>query len=50
MGEETLYDDPCDAIRRARKLGSGSEVIRLSDRKRIAIILGHIPPPPKEWS
>jgi hypothetical protein len=49
-GEDTLYEDPCDAIRRARKLGNGAEVIRLSDRKRIAIVLGYIPAPPKEWT
>lgn len=48
-GEETLYDDPCDAIRRARKLGAGAVVIRISDRKVIAEVPGYIPPPPKEW-
>ena len=48
-GEERLYDDPIDAIRRARVLGGGSTVIRLSDKKIIASVPGYIPPPPKEW-
>lgn len=49
-GEEKLYDDPIEAIRRARRLGAGSEVIRLSDKKLIAQVPGYIPPPPKEWT
>ncbi len=48
-GEETLYDDPTEAVRRARKLGGGSVVIRLSDKKVIAHVPGYIPSPPKEW-
>ncbi len=48
-GEERLYDDPCDAIRRARKIGAGAEVLRISDHKIIAVVPGYIPPPPKEW-
>jgi hypothetical protein len=49
-GEEKVYEDPCDAIRRARALGAGSEVIRLSDGKLIAEVPGYIPPPPREWT
>lgn len=48
-GEATIYDDPCAAIRRARKRGKGSEVIRLSDQKLIASVPGYIPPMPREW-
>jgi hypothetical protein len=51
VGEEQLYADPCDAIRRANKLMNGSNVIRLSDKKIIAIgPHGWVPPPPKEWT
>jgi hypothetical protein len=48
-GEETLYEDPCDAVQRARKLGPGHEVIRVSDGKLIALVPNHIPAPPREW-
>jgi hypothetical protein len=49
-GEDTIYNDPCDAVARARKLGAGSMVVRLSDGKLIAVVPGYIPAPPKEWT
>jgi len=49
-GEDTIYNDPCDAVARARKLGAGSRVVRLSDGKLIAVVPGYIPAPPKEWT
>jgi hypothetical protein len=48
-GEATVYEDPVDAIRRARFLGTGSVVIRLPDGAIIAQVPGFIPPPPREW-
>ena len=50
-GEERLYDDPIDAIHRARKLRNGSNVCRLSDGKVIAYgPNGFEPSAPKEWT
>ena len=46
VGEEKLYDCPCDANARARKVGPGTEVIRLSDGKTISVTPTFIPPPP----
>jgi hypothetical protein len=49
-GEDTIYNDPCDAVARARKIGAGAMVFRLSDGKLIASVPGYIPAPPKEWT
>jgi hypothetical protein len=49
VGEDRLYDCPIDAIRRAKQVGAGTTVIRLSDGKSIASIPGYEPPAPKEW-
>lgn len=49
-GEEQLYDDPCEALKAARKKGPGAVVIRLSDRKPIAEVRGYIPKQPREWA
>jgi endonuclease YncB( thermonuclease family) len=48
VGEEKLYACPVDANKRARKLGRGTTVIRMSDGKVISIVPDHVPPPPRE--
>jgi len=50
VGEENLYSDPCDAIDRAKVLGAGHAVTRMSDGKVIAHIPGYTPPPPREFN
>ena len=48
VGEARVYEDPVDAIQRARRIGPGAEAIRLSDGKPLCTIPGYIPPPPKD--
>ena len=46
-GEDTIYDEMYDANARAKKLGPGIEVERMSDKKVVATTPTFIPSPPK---